>query len=324
MTCKLRCLALATAVALTLASFCACGEGTAGPPTAAPFATPTPVGIETPASGSIYLGAYVALNSPAGFIPALEQQIGRKFAMNVHYYDWASLFPGPAESGDLVNGRLPLDSWDCEFSDADIVSGAEDPLIIARAQAIKNFGHPVFLRYMWDMNLPAASLNRTQCYDPTTDNADTTFSATEYVAAWQHIRAIFAAQNVTNVVWVWNVSSAGVNPAPYYPGSSQVDWIGIDAFDTTGNGFASTVGTTYAQLASYGKPILVLAAESQPEQVSQFQGAVSLLKTQFPQIDAFLYYDGNSGNYFWALNQAGTAAFQSMASNPYFSAYGSL
>lgn len=310
---------LAAAVLLT-----ACGEGSGSSiPGGTPFATPTPVGIETPPSGTNYLGVYVAINSPSGTIYTLEKLVGRKFAMNVHYQDWTGLFPSAAESGDLTNGRLPLESWDCGFSNADIVSGAEDPLIVTRAQAIRSFGHPVFMRYMWDMN-QVASGTRTQCYDPATDNSDGTFSASEYVAAWKHIRAIFTQQGVTNVVWVWNVSANGVDPTAYYPGDSQVDWIGIDAFDTTGNGLAATLGPTYALIASHAKPTLVLTGEGAPGQPAFFQTAPTTLQSQFPLVRSLLYYDGATAPYFFSLSPSGVNAFTTMGALPFFSGFGSL
>ncbi len=327
MRCKLLAPAAIAALVASLA-LGGCGEGgglSSTPGGNVPLATPTPVGIQTPAAGTAYLGTYVALNSVSQTIYNLEKTINRRFAMDVHYVDWVSLFPNAAESGDLANGRLPLDSWDCGASDADIVSGAEDPLIVTRAQAIKAFGHPVFLRFMYDMNTGSSTTYRAQCYDPATDNSDGTFSATEFIAAWDHIRTVFAQQGVNNVVWVWNVSSTGVDPTQYYPGASEVDWIGIDAFDTTGTGLTGSLSASYAKLASYGKPILVETGESTPSQPAFFQTAASTLQSTFPDVKALLYDDGNTGTVFFAINTAAsTSALTTMGASPFFSAFGSL
>jgi beta-mannanase len=174
---------------------------------------------------------------------------------------------------------------------------------------------------MWDANLPPGSLKRTACYDPATDESNGNFSPAQYVAAWQHIRSIFDQQGVTNVIWVWSVSSAGTDPGPFYPGDSQVDWIGIDAYDTAGTDFAGTFSPIYSKIATYGKPVLVTETGASPFVQAQFlQGAVPALQTQFPLVHAFIYYDANSGIYQWALSSDGVAAFTALGHNPYFSA----
>lgn len=316
------------ACAALVAAIGGCGESpaTSSTPsvTAKPIFTPTPVGLETPSSGKIYLGAFVS-PSPNGGIASLEKQVGRKLALDMHYYSWAALFPGTNEDNDIQNLRMPVESWDCGPSDAAVASGAADPLIQTRAQAIKNFGHPVFLRYMWDANLAPSVLSRSQCYDPTTDNADGTFSASEYLAAWQHIREIFAAENVTNVVWVWSVAASGNDPRPYYPGSTEVDWIGIDAYDTAGAGFTGTFSTVYGLTAPFGKPMLVAeTGEVAADQATFFSAASGALQTQFPMIDGFMYYDGANAAGSWSLSASGVSALSALASDPYFAAMGSL
>ena len=311
--------ALAVAALLCAAALAGCGEGSSSSTTGGrpPLPTPTPVGLETPPPGTAYLGAY-----SAGGVAGLENAIGRKLALDMHYYTWAGLFPSFQETGDLSNGRTSVDSWDCQPSNAQIAAGNDDQLIVTRAQAIKTYGHPIFLRYMWDANLPPAGLGRSQCYDKATDNADGTFSGAEYVAAWQHIRKIFAQQGVTNVIWVWSFSSAGVNPAPYYPGASQVDWVGIDAYDTTGSDFATTLSAPYAQAAAFGKPILISeTGASQLIQPSYLSGVVPALQSQFPMVKGFMYYSASAGSFVWTLNSAGIAAFATLGADPYFNAF---
>jgi len=55
----------------------------------------------------------------------------------------------------------------------------------------------------------------------------------QFQAAWQHIWGIFQ-QYAPNVMFVWNpgdyTDSEWDDPHFYYPGSSYVDWIGIDTF----------------------------------------------------------------------------------------------
>jgi hypothetical protein len=328
MRCNRRAWLLVGAMA-TGAAFAGCGETPVGltQPSASATPTgfaPTPVGLETPAAGSIYLGAYVS-PSPNGGVASLEKQIKRKVALDMHYYSWAGLFPSTNEDTDIANRRIPVESWDCGPSNAAVASGADDPLIQTRAQAIKNFGHPVFLRYMWDPNLPATALNRAQCFDPSTDNSDGTFSASEYVAAWEHIREIFKTEGVTNIVWVWDVAALGADPRAYYPGSTEVDWVGVDAYDTAGAGFTATLSPIYALVAPFAKPILVAeTGETASDQQAFFTDAPPVLQDEFPMIDGLMYYDGSNAFGNWSLSPEGAAAFAGLAAAPYFSAYGSL
>jgi hypothetical protein len=314
---------LRTSVLAAVACCAGCGGAISSPqstsPTRGPLPTPTPVGLETPAAGKIYLGAYSA-NALT-----LEAEIGRKLAMNMHYLQWTDSFPSGAEDADSAAGRLPIDSWNCQLTDAQIAAGQGDPLITTRALAIKNFGHPVFLRYLWDMNLPASTLGRSSCLSPSTDNANGTFSATQFIAAWQHIHAIFAQQNVTNVIWVWSVSSAGGNPAPYYPGDAYVDWVGVDAYDATGAGFAPTIAPIYALTVGYHKPIVIAeTGESPTLQPAFFAAAGSTLPTQFPAVNGLIYYDAVFAGANWLLSAGGLSAFATFGAEPYLSAFGSL
>jgi endoglucanase len=306
----------------SLASVAAAGCGSQGgltQTTRPPLPTPTPVGLQTPHSGSVYLGAYVSAAN--GSIAALETSIGRTFALDMHYDTWTTNFPALTEDGDISVRRIPVNSWNCQPTNAQIAAGDADMLIETRALAIKNFGHAVFLRYLWDMNTPASNLSRGACYDPSTDNADGTFSAPIFVAAWRHMHEIFSQENVTNVIWVWSPSAAGSDPLPYYPGNAYVDWVGFDAYDTTGAGFVSTIAPIYATLAPIGKPILLAeTGEAAAAQPAFFQDASTALPAQFPLIDGLIYFDANASAQNWSLTPAGIGALATLGAEPYFSA----
>ncbi len=296
-----------------------CGAGGGGRVTLLPTPTPQPpaASIIAPTPGSIYLGAVV--NVSQGGIAALELTIGRTLALDVHTYKWTANFPGNNESADLLAGRVPVEMWSCGPSDAQIVAGDADLLIQTRATTVLQYGHPVFISYFPDANVPASTAVRQACLDPATDPGQT-FSPVEYIAAWQHIRAIFAATGVTNAVWLWATNSAGSNPLPYYPGSSQVDWVAMNAYDATDVTFAQTFATMYATLAPLNKPMMVSGTGANAlNQAPFFQGAPQVLQSQFPQIEGFVYNDTNdSGPY--TLTMAGLTAFEGFASDPYMSA----
>jgi beta-mannanase len=174
------------------------------------------------------------------------------------------------------------------------------------------------------MNLPATATFRALCYDPATDLANGVFSPQEYVAAWQRIRAIFAQEGVSNVVWVWNASGAK-NPMAYYPGNSEVDWVGFDRYDDGNVSFYETYAQPYGWLAPLGKPIMIgETGATQQIQASFFSSAAETLKNSFPLVKSYMYFDSANpnfaGSYSWVIPQQNLSAFAAMAKDPYFSA----
>jgi hypothetical protein len=318
---------LVLAVTVVLA---ACAGGGASPavttpgvPAQAATPTPTPAGI-VPAAGTIYLGAFVNTGGPGAATPAMlaafEQQVGRKMVLSMHYSSWTGAFPGADEADDAANGRIPVISWNCGLSNAQVAAGADDATIASHADAVKAYGGIVFIRYMWEMNLPDTANGRTQCYDPSTDAPSGVFSPTEFIAAWQHIRTIFARHGATNVIWLWNPSGgSNVDPTTYYPGASSVDWVGIDQYDRADVPFAQAF-PLYATLAPYGKPMLIAETGANPDnQGAFFAGAVAALTTQFPLVKGLMYFD-SAGQIDWHLTPAGISAFAAMGQDPYLSA----
>ena len=284
-----------------------------------------------PPPGTIYLGAYVNLGghetvqqqivSTAKF----ETSINRTLAIDMHYHQWSEPLISVAEQDDAAHGRIPLVSWACGdlggvgVKDADIAAGLYDARIKQGALSVKKFGRPIFLRYKWEFNL----LYNTKCADPAHDIKDTNgqprYSPTEFVAAWNHIRAVFAANGAKNVVWLWNPSGNVMAPDAYYPGDAQVDWIGTDWYDSFNLYFTDiydmTFNTktgksvwTYPYLSTHwpNKPLMISETGAvQTWQVNYFAGdathpcADASLQQNFQNIQAYVYWDstGSRGNF---------------------------
>ena len=305
----------------------ACSGGGGATPDSIARALPTPAvhfsgNPPLVPSPDIYLGAFA--NTGAGssdelMLATLESEIGRTFALSMHYRGWTSNFPAQAEVADAQAGRIPVISWDCGVPNAQVASGSQDANIAARADALRAYAGPVFLRYQWEMNLPVSANPRAGCYDPNTDGTNGFFSPTEFVAAWNHIHAIFVAHGATNVAFLWNPGGGGDDPGPYYPGSATVDWVGIDQYDRNDEPFAD-VFDIYPKVAGYDKPILIAETGASPTyQPIFFAGAVTALKTLFPAVKGFMYFDA-AGKVDWRLSSPGIAAFAAVARDPYLSA----
>lgn len=337
--------AAVAAIALTTV-ITACGESglSSSAPAGAAQSSPSPAATRTPLpvtvvanglfppSGTSYFGAYVDTSglvngNTEADVESVEAVLGRTLSLDMHYAVFTSEFAGRNFHSDFAANRIPFVSWNCGVPNAQIAAGAYDSTIELKAIAARNFGWPVFVRYMWDPNLPAAMLSRTPCYDPDTDLPNKRFSPAQFIAAWDRIHSIFASAGATNVVWVWTISNNANarNDLQYYPGSSEVDWVGMDAYDLNNGSFASTYASTYAELATLDKPILVTETGAQAAvQSSFFTGAAQTLQTQFPLVRGYMYYDGidyvTGQNQDWRITTSAYQPFITFADDPSLSA----
>lgn len=286
-------------------------------------AVPVPV----PASGA-YFGAWA---NPTGNgsaetnAEALESQIGRTLRLHMHYYQWGSgttpTFPDGSMQADIAAGRIPVVTWACSDLNAVVIAGTDDSLIINTANAVKQFGSSIFIRWYREMNLGS---NQT---------CNGSGGAAGFIAAWQHIYDIFKAQGVTNVSWLWNPGGTNQDPdaTPYYPGDSFVDWIGFDGYDKyLDNDFGLVFGPFYQMFRSHNKPMLIgETGECASVQASylalaqaEIEGKSNPGAYAFPQVKGFMYFDaqGSFAACTWNLGPAGTTAFAAMGAEGYFQA----
>ena len=324
------CLAVAAVVAVVVINpfSSPASPPSAGRPSApAPKVIPTvqPSQAPTPPIQGAYLGAWVG---PAVFtqaneisaVDSLQQQIGRKLGIVHTYLKWQAPFPKLSDLTFLAQGSMLLISW-AGTATQQIVSGADDGLIRARARQIKALGKPVFLEWRWEMDRPNL---KSQVR-----------SAAAYVAAWDHIRAIFAAIGVHNAAWVWCPTAEGFNDgrAPaFYPGDNQVDWVCADAYPPYGThaSFASTVDPFLGWASHHDKPVMIgefgVPESYSAQQRAQWLRAAQQVVQTDRQIKALVYFDaaGQGSQVSYSLGKAGPAlsAFRFIAEQPYFNPAG--
>ena len=196
-------------------------------------------------------------------------------------------------------------------------------LIVATALAVKAFAKPIFIRWNWEFDLTGGS----KCMGTGTTAAQ----EAGFIAAWQNIYNIFKAQGVTNVSWLWNPGGAAADPdpAPYYPGSAYVDWIGFDGYDKiNANDFGGVFNPFYQEFNSYAKPILIAETGECPtrqqnylaDAVSEIAGRTNTGGYSFPLVRGFMYFDA-PGQYTctWNFDSEGLTGFSAMGSDSYFS-----
>jgi hypothetical protein len=196
---------------------------------AAPMAGATPPatrpgGPLVPAQGAL-LGAFVSTTG-TGWAPAdvsaTEARLGRRFDIDHRFQNWTVEFPTPADRWDADQGRIPMITWQPDTTTLGaIASGREDAVLRARAAAVRDFGHPLFLRFAHEMNADWYPWSGVR-----TRAAGVADPAALYVAAWRHVHDVFAAAGATDVVWVWSPNRVSIPAAPwnaaerYYPGDT--------------------------------------------------------------------------------------------------------
>jgi hypothetical protein len=254
-------------------------------------------------------------------------------ARSCSYYD----FPAKQLSAIRSYGAIPMLNWasmssplavdEPDFRLANVAGGTFDKYIRSFAVAAKEWGHPFFLRFNWEMNgdwFPWAQAT----------NGNT---AAEYVAAWRHVHEIFTSVGATNVTWVW---CPNVDPhhdfgslATLYPGNAYVDWTCLDGYNVGtrkgGNGWSSfdqIYSATYEQIVDTiapSKPLMigeVASSERGGSKAAWITNMLAELPKAYPSVRAFVWFDWSDGGYDWPIetSASSTAAFSRGISSPVF------
>jgi beta-mannanase len=233
-------------------------------------------------------------------------------------------------------GAIPFFSWasdstptnlnEPDFQLSDVISGKYDSYIRSFAEAAREWGHPFFLRFNWEMNgnwFPwSEGVNGNQ--------------PGEFVAAWRHVHDIFTSVGATNATWVWcpNVDPADKlqNLASLYPGDNYVDWTGLDGYNWGMNPSSSKRWMSFGQLynSAYrrisesiapSKPMVIGEVASTERGGSKASWIEEMLKdvpTDYPKIRGLLWFDKYEEGMDWPLESSSSAtdAFAAGIQNP--------
>jgi hypothetical protein len=303
---------LALATGAVLVTMAASGQHSSAVPGGAVNPSEGPA---APAHGA-YFGARVrgtAYTDPAEIVAVdqLQHDIGRRLDIVHVFHQWQDPFPSSSDLTFLRQGSTLLLSWSGTDTRA-ITAGTYDSMLRRRALAIRAAGKPIFLEWRWEMDRPGL---RAQIHSPA-----------DYIAAWDHIRSIFAQEHVTNVGWVWCPTARGFatgQAGAYYPGNNQVDWICADVYPGYGphRSFENTIAPFLSWAARYPKPIMIgeygVPATYGAQQRAQWLLDAARTVQDHPQIKALLYFDANAKRAY-ALN-AGSPALEMFRRIAHFS-----
>jgi Glycosyl hydrolase family 26 len=295
--------------------------------------------------GSVYWGAWIGdqltgaqapwdMTAVSAFEELADKQLsiiqfGTPFANCASspcaYYD----FPLTPMNDIRGYGAIPFLSWSSQslpsslnqpnFQLSDVIGGAHDSYIRSFATAAKQWGHPFFLRFNWEMNGAWFSWSeRANGNRPG-----------EYVAAWRHVHDIFESVGATNASWVW---CPNVDPhdrlqdlAPLYPGDDYVDWTCLDGYNWGTNraginptspqiwrSFDQLYGSTYQEITEViapSKPMIVAEIGSSEHGGSKAAWIENMLGRlpSYPRIRGMLWFEVYADNMDWPIETSGLA-----------------
>jgi mannan endo-1,4-beta-mannosidase len=201
-----------------------------------------------------YLGVYEpdAPHSYTG-IDEFAHAIGRQPNLVSYYSPWSLPFQVGFADSAAKHGAITLVQIDApNVSLEDIADGQYDAYLRSYAAEVMAFPGKVVLSFDHEMN--------GQWYSWGYKHA----SPTAFVAAWRHIVTVFRLEGAKNVTWLWTVNVVDglgdvAAPGPWWPGSSYVNWVGIDGYYySPSTSFASLFGSTIAQVSELTHdPILI-------------------------------------------------------------------
>jgi hypothetical protein len=169
-------------------------------------------------TGHAYIGAYIQLDPVArGDIATFEKQVGRKHASYLRYVGYGEPFPYRWAQDVVRSGAIPQIAWEPNNGLAEV---QDDTYLHGWAQAARNLGAPIFLRYASEMN---------GAWQPYSGQPD------EYIRKWRLVYGVMHA-TAPNVVVIWCPFGVPRSTIPlYYPGDDYVDWVGINIYSVVFN-----------------------------------------------------------------------------------------
>lgn len=298
-----------------------------GPPkaTSAPMQLKTVEGPPIPPRGA-YLGAWVYprpdnQQGKVSSVVRFEKTVGKQLDIVHLYRKWGMPIGTASDLAFARSGKyllLSLAGTDMRR----IAGGQEDAMIVQIARQVAALPTKVFLAFRTEMNRPNLK--------------DLVHSPHDFIAAWDHFRAIFAAQRVSNVAWTWCPTALGFDDGSaqaYYPGDRQVDWICADVYPKTpwragdDEAFSTLTHSFLKWSAQHQKPIMIgemaVGVSYGPRRGPWITAAGRFIQDN-PQIKAIVWFDQSLPEdpdfYRYALegDPPAVRAFAELAQNGYF------
>jgi hypothetical protein len=241
-------------------------------------------------------------------------------------------FPTEAMNNVRGYGAIPVFSWGAEtiprtsaeqpdFQLADIAGGAYDTYLHQFAAEARDWGHPFFLRFAWEMN---------GNWFPWSESANGN-SPGQFVPAWRRVHDIFEAVGAHNVTWVWCPYADTPRKLrrfplkPLYPGNGYVDWTCLDGYNWGHNAVNPRPWRSFKEIFDPAyKAVTKKIAPRKPLMLGEFattpygghkalwiRKMFETLPRQYPRVRALIYFNEIDRGVDWPLetSPAATRAF---------------
>ena len=234
---------------------------TVAPSTPTPLGSPAPMGSIQSHPGHVLWG--VGGPDVLNFLPKVEAEAGRPFAVVRKYSLWNVPIPGRVATAAAAHGAIPYVSWEVyrkkepPLTFADVADGSQDAWIRTQAESIKRSGIHMLFTFMHEPESSQGQGAKPQAGP-----------SSQYVAAFEHVHRIFQQVGVTNVLWVADLGAAvfagldGGAPA-WMPPPSDYSVVGVDGYvkwpcePRRGyQTFAQMFGPAETFARSVGKPLM--------------------------------------------------------------------
>ncbi len=254
-----------------------------------------------------YIGLYRD-GFPASYagVKDFTSATGVKPNLVLYYSGWGEPFRARFATVVAEHGSVPLVQMDpTDISIAAIASGQYDGYLSAFAEAVRAYRHPVIVGFGHEMNGGWYSWGHRNTSPKT------------FVAAWRHMVKLFREEGAKNVTWLWTVNIMHTNrdipsPAPWWPGNSYVNWVGIDGYYYSPSWkFVPLFGPTIAIVRELTHdPILisetaVAPMANQPAKIADLFAGIRLYG-----LVGFVWFDSNHNRDWQLTGPAAMAAFR--------------
>ena len=257
-----------------------------------------------------YVGVYEpdAPHSYAG-VNHFARDAGRQPDLVSYYSSWLEPFQARFAKSAAKHGALTIVQIDPKnISLANIAAGQYDAYLHSYATAVKAFGTQVVLSFGHEMNGNWYSWGNKHT------------SAKIFVNAWRHIVTVFRSAGTANVTWLWTINIIDKNipipdPTPWWPGSSYVNWIGIDGYYyLSSQNFAQVFGPTVVAVLKLASDPILIAETGAPTEAGQ----PAKINDLFAGVRAygllgFMWFDENTQGRAWRITDP--AAFAALSRN---------
>jgi hypothetical protein len=266
-----------------------------------PEALPRPIIL--PSKPESYLGVY-AEGVPESYadVKSFTTATGIRPSVVSYYSGWREPFRASFATTAAKSGAVPLVQMEpLGVSLAAIASGQYDTYLTSYAEAVRSYSRPVIISFCHEMN--------GDWYPWGYRHA----SPAAFVAAWRHIVTTFRAIGALNVTWMWTVNITGgsqrgkvPSPAPWWPGDSYVNWVGIDGYySLPSQTFAPLFGSTIVAVRELTRDPILIAETG----VALDAGQPTKITDLFAGIHTYgllgLVWFDSVGSKDWQLNKPG-------------------